>query len=302
MKKLFITLLLCCCVFLFGGCSSAPQYSVAQNKDGSVEQVLFIPFYISELQNQGVDNETCLILSNEIKNYFDKDFLSMYNNFILRVNLDPSLTSNDKSILIQGCPSVDELSGTGQLNGIVYKLNFDSAIHYYYFNYAVYYSDLIDLLNKDDSIVEQGLFTNKKINKGQTIFGENKQYDEYNTFAEYITNQCYQILKNNTSLSDESINLIVPSTYVYSYGTSSKRLHSDADKIVYSNGIYYHQWEITLENSTREISTWRITINANVWYAFVLGVGIIFALTLLIINKIKEKRNEKLNETNKKST
>ncbi len=290
MKKRFLTILLCFCLILLSGCSVPPQYGITQNNDGSVTQSLYIPFSATELNNNGVDIATCLVLSNKIKEVFDSNYLNMYDNFIVRVNTDEGLSAQDKIALIQGCPTREQLKGEGQLNGISYEFSFASAIHYYYFNYGMYYNDLIAELNKDDSIVENSFFTNKIISKGQTIFGQNAEFDEYNSFAEYITNRCSEILKLNTDLSDEIIQTIVPTTYIYRYGTTSRRLHSDADLVRFVNGIYYHEWNITLENSTREISTWRITANANVWYALALLCGIILTVVLILVCVFKEKK------------
>ncbi len=292
MKKSFLTILLCFCMVLLSGCSVPPQYGISQNMDGSVTQSLYIPFSATELNENGVDVATCLIISNKIKDIFDSNYLNMYNNFIIRVNTDEGLSAQDKIALIQGCPTREELKGNGQLSGISYEFNFASAIHYYYFNYGMYYNELIAELNKDESIVENGFFTNKKINKGQTIFGENQEFSQDNTFAQYITNQCSEVLKQYTTLSDEVIQTIVPTTYIYRYGTTSKRLHSDADLVRYINGVYYHEWNITLENSTREISTWQVTANANVWYALVLGCGIILSVVLILVYVFKEKKKK----------
>ncbi len=291
MKKI-LTIILCLGLVLLSGCSVPPQYGITQNGDGSVTQSLYIPFSAIELNNNGVEIETCLEISNYIKAEFDKNYLNMYDNFIIRVNTDNGLSAQDKITLIQGCPTKEEMKGEGQLSGISYEFTFASAIHYYYFNYGVYYNDLIAELNKDDSIVENGFFTTKRISKGQTIFGQNDQFDEYNSFAEYITNRCSEILKENTTLSEQVIQTIVPNTYIYRYGTTSKRLHSDADLIRYINGIYYHEWNITLENSQREISTWQISANTNVWYALVLGCGIILSTVLIVICIYKEKNRK----------
>ncbi len=292
MKKKILTILLCFGLVLLSGCSVPPQYGITQNGDGSVNQSLYIPFSATELRNNGVEIETCLEISNYIKGEFDKDYLNMYNNFIIRVNTDDGLSAQDKIALIRGCPTMEDMKGEGQLSGISYEFTFASAIHYYYFNYGMYYKDLIAELNKDDSIVENNFFTNKRINKGQTIFGQNSEFDEYNSFAEYITNKCSEVLKQYTNLSDEVIQTIVPTTYIYRYGTTSRRLHSDADLVRYINGIYYHEWNITLENSTREISTWQITANANVWYTLALLCGIILAVVLIIVCIIKEKKKK----------
>ena len=293
MKKKIFGLMVCLFAFILCGCSVPPQYTIAQKSDGTVLQSIYIPFSAEELANVGLSLDKIASLSNEVKLEFDKNFSNMYNNFIVRVNTDPSLSDADKLYLINGCPKIEDMSGDGQLAGISYDFEFATAIHYYYFNMGMYYEELIQELNNDDSIVNEGFFTDKKINSGKSIFGVNTQYDSSKTLAQYISNYCYTVLKNQTTLTDEAINSVIPKTFIYRYGTPTKKLHSNADVVRYVNGVYYHEWNITLDDSEREVTTWQIIVNNNVWYAVALLGAIILAIVLLIIGYIKFKKEKK---------
>lgn len=290
MKKKFLVLIICLCSILFCGCSVPPQYTIAQKSDGTVQQLVYIPFSGAELQKVGLDIGKISQLSSYTKQKFDSYFNNMYTNFVTRVSTDTGLTSADKLTLLGGCPSQADVKGKGDFNGIQYELNFASAIHYYYFNMGLYYEDLVNELKKDESIKENSFFTNKIINQSKTIYGVNTQFDENNTFAEYITSQCRQVLTENTTLTSEQIESIVPKTFVYRYGTPTKKLHSDADVLRFIDGVYYHEWNITLENSGREISTWTISPNRNVWYAIILLLALLLLAILIIVYYFKHKK------------
>ena len=297
MKKKLLCLMICLFSFILCGCSVPPQYTIAQKSDGTVSQSVYIPFSAEELSNLGLSLDVIASLSNDAKYTFDMYFTNMYNNFLVRVQQDAGLSEEDKQYIINGCPTIQDMQGEGQLAGISYDFEFATALHYYYFNMeGYYYNDLVEELNKDDSIVEEGFFTDKKISSGKSIFGVNVQYDSSQTFAQYVSNQCYSILKEQTTLSDEAINSVIPKTFIYRYGTPSKKLHSNADLVRYVNGVYYHEWNITLNNADREITTWQIIVNNNVWYALALIGAIILAFVLIMISYIKTKKEKKLSQ------
>ena len=293
MKTKILVFFICLCAVLMCGCSVQPQYTISQNTDGTISQMVYIPFSGAELQNAGVDLNMIAELSALTKNTFDNYFLNMYNNFVTRVNTDEGLSESDKMALFAGCPSSNDISGKGAFNGIEYKFTFASAIHYYYFNMGLYYNELVEELKKDESVTQHSFFTNKIITTTKTIYGVNVQYDENGTFAEYITNTCRTLLKENTALTDEQIEGIIPKEYIYRYGTPYKRLHSDADLIRDINGVYYHEWNIDIENSDREISTWRIYANQNVWYVVILASGVVLTTVLIIIYYVKNRKKQK---------
>ena len=292
MKKLLI--LLCFCLIFLSGCSVPTQYTVAQLPDGSIVQNIYIPFSAEEFVNLGVDNETIQKMSNTIKYNMDSYFLNMYNNFKTRLDADTSLNENQKNVLLSLSPSQLQMLGSGSMSGIEYNIKFRSAIAYYYFNMNMNYDEIVEELSKDETVVQDGFFTDKHINTNPTIFGV--QYDATQTLAQFITNTCKKVLTENTSLTEEQIESVIPKQYMYRYGIPTKRLHTNADAVRYVDGIYYHEWNIDVENSTREISTWTIVPNNNVWYALALGIGMLIVLVgfvvVMIIDK-KQKNNNK---------
>ncbi len=293
MKKSILLFFVFVMSLMLCGCSNAPTYSLAQKPDGTVTQTLFIPFVESELTELGVDNDAVTNLKNTIMQKFNTNFANLQQNFITKVNGDDTLSAQDKILMFAGCPTQMITPALSEI-GLLYTLTFSSAIHYYYYNSDMNYQELIDYLNQDTSIVENGFLTNRIVNTGTTVYGENTRFSENQTLAEYITSYSTELLRQNTSLTDEQIASVVPTTFVYSYGTTSGKLHSDADRVYhYADGVYYHEWDITTENSARQISTWTIEVNNNVWYVLILCCGFVLLLVLFLIDYKKNKNKEK---------
>ena len=82
------------------GCTNAPTYSLAQNVDGTVTQMLYLPFVGSELTELGVDETTVLEIRETLVSEFTGYFRNMHQNFVTRVNTDQALTTEDKMILM----------------------------------------------------------------------------------------------------------------------------------------------------------------------------------------------------------
>lgn len=307
MKKILIIVLCFFTVFL-SGCQSEPQFTISVDSKGQVTQNVYIPFSVSELVQAGVDGAEATSIGTDIKTLFDNYFLNMYDNFETRLNIDTGLTEEQKSILLSSCPTREQVKGKGQMfensdiAGITYELNYKSVIAYYYFNFGKLYEDLLVELEKDESRLEHNFLTTDKINSTESIYGQNAGYAQTMTLAEYINKVCVDTLAQSTNLTVEQIDEIVPKDFIYRYGTTSKRMHSDADVIRNINGIYYHEWIIDLEQSDRIISTWYTYANQNVWYAIALGLTIIFVIVLILFNYFNErkKRSTQLRIINEK--
>ncbi len=291
MKKSILAIFVCILSIFLCGCANAPTYSLSQNTDGTVTQMFYIPFVDSELTELGVEADTVTDLKNSVMQRFNTYFMNLQQNFVTRVNSDEALTQQDKLLLIAGCPTGTILPALSEI-GIIYTLNFSSALHYYYFNSDMQYTELIAALNEDTSVVEEGFFTNRVISTGTTVYGLNTQYAENQTLAEYITAYSTELLQQNTDLTDEQIASVVPTNFVYSYGTTSSKLHSDADRVYhYANGVYYHEWDITTENSDRQISTWTIQVNTNVWYVVILCSGFVLLGVLFLVDYLRKRKH-----------
>ena len=292
MKKRILVLILCMFSFLLCGCGVKPQYTIAQKSDGAVMQMVYLPFSGAELSNAGVTFDQIAELSNELKGTFNNYFLNKYTNFVTKVEIDPGLSEPNKMAMLSGCPGQEDMNGEGTFSGISYEFNFASAFHYYYFNSSLYYEELVEKLNEDTSVVQEGIFVDKTVTTSISVYGMKTSLDPEKTLAEYVTEKCRLTLKEKTDLTDEKIEELVPKTYIYRYGTATKKLHSNADLVRAIDGVYYHEWNISVDNSQREIATYKITVNKNAWYAGLILVAIALVTVLLIVAKVKDGKDK----------
>lgn len=299
MKK-FLMVLLCVCTIFLCGCQTSPQYTLESDDKGRVTQTIYIPFSVSELVNMGVDGANATQIGINIKTTFDSYFLNRYDNFVTRLELDAGLTSDQKMMFLAYCPSREQMVGVGKMfetsdvAGITYEFKFGSAMAYYYFNLAMNYNDLVAELEKDNSIVKHNFLTTQKINSGESVFGQNTEYAETLTLAQYINKVSVETLTAEGSLTSEQIEQVVPKTFIYRYGTDKRRMHSNADVVRFVNDIYYHEWNIDLNNSDREIATWYTYANQNVWYGLALGLTLLLVAGLILYHHFKDKNKTKI--------
>lgn len=297
MKKI-LAIILCLCCFVLCGCQTAPQYILEQDAEGKVTQTIYLPYTVRELMSAGLDIVNATEIANNLKSEFDNYFVNKYINFETRLMTDETLSEKDKLYIQNSCPTMDELKGKGQIfgtsenSGIIYTLEFKNVIAYYYFTLSYYYDELIEELEKDDSVIKEHFFTKDKVNSGITIYGAQTDLSSELTFAEYVTAKAKEILQSY-GMSDGAIESVVPKQYIYRYGTSSKRLHSNADKVFSIDGMCYHEWTINVENSTREIITWKTYAKTNVWYVLALSITIVVVGVLSVMVIIEDKKHKK---------
>ena len=295
--KRVLVVIICLCMFLLCGCTVPTQYTLEQKENGEVTQTIYVPFSVQELAEYGIESSTARGIGDEVKNRIDEKFENRYQIFLAKLASDDGLTDDDKNLLESFCPTQEDMYGKGRLfgnstsTGITYEFKFKNALAYYYFNTDYKYDELIQELKKDDAKIVHNFLTTDKIYTNKTIFSVNVEYATTMSFAKYLNTISRDILKkelkDNTILTDEQkekiYNEIPPKDFLYRYGTSSRRLHSDADQIRNINGMYYHEWNMSIDNADREISTWNTYANAKVWYALALIITIVLVVVLMLI-------------------
>ncbi len=299
--KRVLVVIICLCMFLLCGCTVPTQYTLEQNENGEVTQTIYVPFSVYEFVNAdkayGIDGETADKICRHVKKQIDEKFENRYQIFLTKLASDDGLTDDDKNLLESFCPTQEDMHGKGLLfgnstsTGITYEFKFKNALAYYYFNTDYKYNELIEELKKDDAKIVHNFLTTDKIYTNKTIFSINVEYATTMSFAKYLNTISKEFLedelKDNTILTDEQkekiYNEIPPKDFLYRYGTSSRRLHSDADQIRNINGMYYHEWNMSIDDADREISTWNTYANAKVWYGLALIITIVLVVVLMLI-------------------
>lgn len=85
--------------------------------------------------------------------------------------------------------------------------------------------------------------------------------------------------------------------FVYSYGTTHKRIHSNAD-YVYEDGLYYHVWQVGFDELANENPLELYTVNAvrGWWYLIALASALAVAgigMGIFVFIERKKKKNKK---------
>lgn len=314
MKKKILAILLCFCAIILCGCASPVEYSFYQDPEGRYVEVAYIPFSLSELRTFGVEENTILTIQDTIVsrvyNYYQEQKIS----FVNRVNKDETLTDEEKAILksqynknvndvyispiAQGDNKIATAGVVIDTNYIKFSLRYDSALCYLMAKTDYSYQGLLEYLENDETEVVEGFWTNKEIVSDTSIF--NSQVDETRNLSTFILNYCEGILKSNTSLTDEQIASLIPSEFLYRYGSNTPRLHSNADKTFTDGGVYFHEWTFSTEKDaegqseveTKLVETWTVHANKNIWYAIALGGVVILVAVLFVIEFVKNRKNK----------
>lgn len=127
-------------------------------------------------------------------------------------------------------------------------------------------------------------FYTKTYYYGTANYGD---YSIFNRIYNYYTNSKF------ATISPQETNL------TYSYTVSTKRFHSDADKVILdSNGNYIHTWNIDPNEPARPICFYTISANRSMWILVCIAIGLLTTAVLGIVGLIIYRKNNKINKNN----
>lgn len=263
MKIKKILLLAFCLIIIFftTGCASI-EYTRAVNNNGEILDAVSVKLDNSKITSAGYN-------INEVKNYIETKMqnylLAIKNSFIER---DDDLTSLEKNSVLNNI----KYGVTEKDNYIIASFVFNNYSTFKYF-YGLH------LLTEDDdnSTKVQEFLVTKTINSGKTIFSSEN--------AKFITNEFVSYFNNDFTINDANL--------IYTYGTSSNTLYSDATNKFYLDGINYHQWII--DDINQEITTYTLQANALNWYVLALALTFILLIILYLISIFKKNNKNNKN-------
>jgi hypothetical protein len=287
MKNKFFSLIVICFAlcFILTGCADV-TYSFVKYSDGSIAQQVKVVLDEDEITEKGqnVDNVKSEVLST-LTNYKT----SYINKFSSNVN---SLSISDvQKLAILSAVKTDDLSWDNDT--IILDFKFDSVSSdglilssdkiYLFFNTGKF--EISDD-GEDDTKSTSDNFTMTQSQQSQTIFASDS--------VKQIQDKLLSSQFSNFTINDVY--------YYYDYGTSSSRLHSDADKVTYENGVYIHSWGIDpsssddSKNNNRTINFYRTYAKTTYWYVIALGIAgisLIIMSIVVFIKKINAKNKSK---------
>lgn len=142
--------------------------------------------------------------------------------------------------------------------------------------YYLAYGITGDEIEEDSSvIINDGLYS-ESIDESPIIFARSDMQDLIEQIEQEI-NALFGINSKNYSLT-------------YEYGTPYKSVTSNADSVVYEDGVYKHTW-ITNGEEYKQKSI-RVTYrspNSTWWYTIAIAAAVVVLVTLLIVKQRKVK-------------
>lgn len=122
--------------------------------------------------------------------------------------------------------------------------------------------------------------------------------DEYTSLNIYLWWFVYDILRTNQG--ESFANNFTKPNYTYNYITTSKRLHSSADRVFNMSGYYVHYFNVDFNNPNKEIYFYQTEARRAIWYAIILGISLLSVVGCFVYLHFKDKN--KKNEENIEKT
>ena len=265
MKKFFsliigVFLVLCCFGFTQNQGTNIidnTKYSHAVLNDGTTVTetcaVNFSKFASSEVIRTMVTSQ----LKSELSNIITEISQKIANE----KNTEVKLSINNKVL------------GKVEVNGdiVCLKITYSTLDAWKYFSNGGY-----------SNITEKRLFTYDLYDQIGMIGGLTNLSGEQMLIGEYVKNRVYLTL-DNISPSWRGDNTYLSS---YSYITTLKRRHSNADSISIFNNYYYHQW---LTDEDPEVKLWTTRPILVSWYVTAVIISLIVILIIYLLGRRKEK-------------
>lgn len=259
-------ILLCFCLC---GCANV-NFVTYHNDDGSIYEYVNLTIDDQTLLDHGYNPD---IVKLEIKTNSHIEANALINQYQTKLTLEyqnQSISSDEYSKLYDGIKILEEDWNNGKY---LIGLNFEDST-----TYKKYYKLLNNSTFNSNTKKIEKLFYTKTYYYGTTNYGD---YSIFNRIYNYYSNTMFAtIAPQETTLN-------------YSYSVSTRRFHSDADKVqLDSNGNYIHTWKVNPEQPARNIYFYTISANRSMWIIVCIGVSIIVCAILVIIGIIKYKKSK----------
>ena len=306
MKKILLVLLLSVC-FVLTGCTSLGGVGLQQYSDGTIVEYYFIPFDAQEMRlYAGISDEQIIQIRKNIRSTCDALMTEYINNYKTRIDTSEDYTDEQKEILKEKGVLFDSnfnnkteyLHGFESSKYIIYELFFANKLCYLEFKGAN-----PEWEEQKETITESNFFTTTTKTIKDPVF-DNTVVSTI-TLGTYFKKACEQQIVDVIGLlkwnyAKQILNYDMCSDlFVYCYVVPTGRLHSNADEVVYSDGYYYHLWQvpannINLPDGERVVfEYWTVTANKYVWYILALIITGVIIAGVAIYAKHKEKKEIK---------
>lgn len=259
-------------IVAFCGCGQVKAV-IRENLDGTIDEYVYVYLDEEQMKIDGMSESEILILKQDIKTKSSQicdNYIAMFNAKIetAKESATPE-TIETLNEFKSGLKKVQtDWVGSSILVGLTYE-NID--VYKFFYN--------ITSSSSNEPNVEEHFFYNKYIYESKTLFYKHSGlYDEmvvhFSTYA-------------NLNLEGGDL--------IYTYVSSSKREHSNADEIKEIDGLYYHSWNV--EDKNQDVVFYYNVANPEAWIITALlitGVVAVVLLTVAICVETKKIKRDKI--------
>ena len=279
MKKhsVFLVLAVLVC-FVLTGCAKI-DYTYLNNGN-KITQVFSVELDSELLTENGINPlDVKTIINEKIYKHFqtyEASLKSSANELMVNGKISVALANKIKEEAVV-------VEGPIWLNNVVsVQVTFKSVsdevqtINYQNIYYLYYEHDLYPTI-QESKIETEGLL--RKLSE-----------TDYSIFNSNIAEEYRESV--STALTESGITLESEPQYSYTYGTTYRRVHSDADDVSYDGEYYLHCWN--LDSADEQITLYRLYSNQWIWYVIAIAAALITVAVLSVINAIKKKKAKKV--------
>jgi len=280
-KKCILASLICIMMFCMTACSEIRVMTVT-NTDGTIDEMVYVSLDVEAVLEAGydIDEMKLDIRTNSINEA--KSFVNALNN---RVYSDLELTTDEDSrkVLESYVDGISVIISEWQNDNFMIGIRFKDVNVYKYF-YQI--TENVQLEAKS----ERHFFYDRVIYYGNTMYL--KHHDLFDRMSIYYSQHYPECnIQEDVELS-------------YTYITSIRREHSNADYITNRGGEYYHTWIVDSDEIDQPIELYYNVANQTNCILTCIGTAIlsiiIITIIAVIINKIKiRNKNNEINNLDK---
>ncbi|MCQ2556241.1 MAG: hypothetical protein MJ149_02805, partial [Clostridia bacterium] len=223
-KYVFVAIMLCVMLFLCCSCAEIQNMTVI-NDDGTIDEMVYVAVDKEELEAQQCNYQDVKV---KIQQKAVQSAENIRTNF--EFNLDVAITLTQD---VETKQFLTSLKGGITICGNAWQEEMYSiGLHFKNPDVYRYFYGITSTEREVDEVEKHFLYT--KV----SFYGLSK-------FADYRFTTLYNTLATDFNTEFEGKFVDVQDTKLYfTYTTTERREHSDADVIFKANGKYYHTWEI----------------------------------------------------------
>lgn len=276
MKKLFSLCLMLCLWPLF--CGFTNSAGTIMYSSGAVVEVVSIKYTEEDAENLG---QSFLALDTKMKSIAELEKFAVKAKIIEKLASTQTLDAQTAGETITVDAGVTEGNGFGTLSVVVTFLDKD-----------VWSAFQEDVTNAITSTTTETLFLKTYTNVLPLRLTTFNNGQEKQNLFEFVLDDVSQRLEADFG----DISAIVTGEYSYTYATSVKRLHTDADVVekAYNSNLVYYTWNFQGDEDA-VITIWQVRANAVSWYVLALALTAGFGAVLWLVSRKKQAKTKQDN-------